>query len=98
MIESTMILPEKVTLVEVGPRDGFQFEKKIIPTELKLKIINGLIDAGIKNIQATSFVNKAVVPQMGDAEEREVLLHHRANGRPAHPVYLETGSHIVVHR
>jgi hydroxymethylglutaryl-CoA lyase len=64
-----MNLPEKVTLVEVGPRDGFQFEKKIIPTELKLKIIQGILDAGIRDIQVTSFVNPSVVPQMGDAEE-----------------------------
>jgi len=69
-----MNLPEKVTLIEVGPRDGFQFEKKIIPTELKLRIINGLLEAGIRNIQITSFVNPAVVPQMGDAEELIKLL------------------------
>jgi len=69
-----MKLPEKVTLIEVGPRDGFQLEKKPIPTELKLRIIIGLVDAGIKNIQVTSFVNPAVVPQMGDAEELIKLL------------------------
>jgi hydroxymethylglutaryl-CoA lyase len=69
-----MNLPEKVTLIEVGPRDGFQLEKKLIPTELKLRIINGLIDAGIRSIQVTSFVNPAVVPQMGDAEELIKLL------------------------
>ncbi|MDP3284000.1 MAG: hydroxymethylglutaryl-CoA lyase, partial [Desulfobacterales bacterium] len=69
-----MNLPEKVTLIEVGPRDGFQLEKKLIPTELKLRIINGLLDAGIRNIQVTSFVNPAVVPPMGDAEELIKLL------------------------
>ncbi|MFO7665383.1 MAG: hydroxymethylglutaryl-CoA lyase [Desulfobacterales bacterium] len=69
-----MNLPETATLIEVGPRDGFQFEKKIIPTKLKLKIINGLLDAGIKNIQVTSFVNPSIVPQMGDAEELISLL------------------------
>ena len=69
-----MALPEKVTLIEVGPRDGFQFEKKIIPTELKLKIIKGLLDAGIVNIQVASFVNPAVIPQMGDTEELIRLL------------------------
>jgi hydroxymethylglutaryl-CoA lyase len=74
MIERPMNLPEKATLVEVGPRDGFQFEKKILPTELKLKIINDLIDAGIRNIQAASFVNSSIVPQMGDAEELVKLL------------------------
>lgn len=74
MIDITMIFPEKVTLIEVGPRDGFQFEKKIIPTALKIRIINGLLDAGIRNIQVASFVNSSVVPQMGDAEDLIKLL------------------------
>ena len=66
-------LPDKVTLIEVGPRDGFQFEKKIIPTNLKAEIISGLVYAGLKDIQVTSFVHPEVVPQMADAEE---LLRH----------------------
>jgi len=61
-------LPDKVTLIEVGPRDGFQFENKIIPTNLKVEIISDLVDAGIKDIQVTSFVHPDVVPQMADAE------------------------------
>jgi hydroxymethylglutaryl-CoA lyase len=60
--------PKKVTLIEVGPRDGFQFEAKIIPTDLKIEIISCLVNAGIKNIQVTSFVNPRLVPQMADAE------------------------------
>ena len=48
-------LPEKINLIEVGPRDGFQFEKKIIPTNLKVEIISGLVDAGLKDIKVTSF-------------------------------------------
>ncbi len=62
-------LPKQVTLIEVGPRDGFQFEKQIIPTDLKLEIIGGLIDAGLKHIQVASFVHPARVPQMADAED-----------------------------
>ena len=62
-------LPKKVTLIEVGPRDGFQFEKKIIPANLKVEIISGLVDAGLKDIQVTSFVHPDVVPQMADAED-----------------------------
>jgi hydroxymethylglutaryl-CoA lyase len=62
-------LPKRVTLIEVGPRDGFQFEKKIIPTELKVEIVRGLLAAGLKQIQVTSFVHPAKVPQMADAEE-----------------------------
>lgn len=61
--------PPRVTLLEVGPRDGFQFEQAVISTELKLEMVQGLIAAGLKNIQVTSFVNPRKVPQMADAEE-----------------------------
>lgn len=64
-----MSFPDDVLLCEVGPRDGFQFEDKAIPTELKLEIIEGLADAGLRRIQATSFVHPTWVPQMADAEE-----------------------------
>ena len=62
-------LPATVTLIEVGPRDGFQFEKRLIPTDLKLAVIEGLVAAGMHQIQVTSFVHPAKVPQMADAEE-----------------------------
>ena len=61
--------PKKATLIEVGPRDGFQFESRTLPTEIKLEIIEGLVDAGLRHIQITSFVNPARVPQMADAEQ-----------------------------
>ena len=57
-----------VELCEVGPRDGFQFESKPVPTDLKLSIIRRLADAGIPRIQVTSFVHPKRVPQMADAE------------------------------
>lgn len=60
--------PKTVTLVEVGPRDGFQFEKTVVPTERKLDVIERLADAGLRRIQVTSFVHQAKVPQMADAE------------------------------
>ena len=60
--------PKRVTLIEVGPRDGFQFESRTIPTSLKAEIIGGLVAAGITHIQATSFVHPDRVPQMADAE------------------------------
>ncbi len=62
-------LIDKVELIEVGPRDGFQFEDKIIPVVLKKDIISGLVDAGLKHIQVTSFVHPEKVPQMADADE-----------------------------
>jgi hydroxymethylglutaryl-CoA lyase len=64
-----MNLPEKVNLIEVGPRDGFQAESQPIPTELKAKIIKALGRAGIRHLQVTSFVHPLWVPQMADAEE-----------------------------
>jgi len=61
--------PASALLCEVGPRDGFQFESVPIPTSLKVKTIQELIDAGLKRIQMTSFVHPERVPQMADAEE-----------------------------
>ncbi len=67
-------LPETVTLIEVGPRDGFQSEKKIIPTPLKIDIISGLSAAGFKMIQVGSFVSPRRVPQMADTDRLPGLL------------------------
>lgn len=58
-----------IEICEVGPRDGLQNEKKPISTDQKVEMISRLIDAGIKKIEAVSFVNPKVVPQMADAEE-----------------------------
>ncbi len=63
-----MHLPASVELCEVGPRDGFQFEEKPIPTDMKLRVIGRLLDAGLRRIQVTSFVHPRLVPQMADAE------------------------------
>lgn len=60
--------PTSASLVEVGPRDGFQFEKRVVPTAEKLSIIARLVAAGLNQIQVVSFVNPAKVPQMADAE------------------------------
>ena len=64
-----MNLPKKVTIVEVGPRDGFQSIKEFIPTPLKLQIIEKLIEANFKKIEITSFVSPKAIPQMKDAKE-----------------------------
>jgi len=64
----TANLPKEVTLIEVGPRDGFQFEKQMIPTGMKVEVIGDLVAAGLKHIQVASFVNPSRVPQMADAE------------------------------
>ena len=64
-----MDFPSQVTIVEVGPRDGFQNEKQFIPTDKKIEIINALSRTGLKNIQVTSFVHPKAIPQLADAEE-----------------------------
>ncbi|MCA0175477.1 MAG: hydroxymethylglutaryl-CoA lyase [Proteobacteria bacterium] len=61
-----MNLPTRVTLVEVGPRDGLQNEKQPVPTEVKVELIQRLQAAGLKEIEATSFVSPKWVPQMAD--------------------------------
>ncbi len=62
----TMPLPTRVKIVEVGPRDGLQNEKQLVPTEIKIELIERLADAGVRVIEATSFVSPKWVPQMGD--------------------------------
>jgi len=64
-----MNLPEEINIIEVGPRDGFQNIKEFIATDVKIDIIKRLIDANIKKIEVTSFVNPKLIPQMSDARE-----------------------------
>jgi len=70
-------LPAKVTIYEVGPRDGLQNEKTTIPTEVKVELIVRLLDAGLSPVEATSFVHPRWVPQLADAAELETLLAER---------------------
>lgn len=63
------LLPERVSIREVGPRDGLQNEDLILSTAQKIALINGLADSGIQYIEAGSFVNPRVVPQMADTTE-----------------------------
>ncbi len=62
-------LPLQVKIVEVGPRDGLQNEKEIIPVEVKVELINRLTAAGFPNIEAASFVSPKWVPQMATSSE-----------------------------
>jgi len=59
---------EKIEMVEVGPRDGLQNESVLLTTSQKLEFIDRALDAGIRRIEAASFVNAKLVPQMADAE------------------------------
>ena len=60
---------KKISLLEVGPRDGFQNLKQFLPTEKKLEIIDGLISTGVTKMEITSFVSPKAIPQMADAAE-----------------------------
>ena len=59
----------KVLIYEVGPRDGLQNEKEIVPTEEKIALINHLSEAGFQKIEAASFVSPKWVPQLADGDE-----------------------------
>ncbi|MFG2918979.1 hydroxymethylglutaryl-CoA lyase [Kitasatospora sp. NPDC048298] len=62
-------LPEEVRIHEVGPRDGLQNEKSLVPVEVKAEFIARLAAAGLRTVEATSFVHPKWVPQLADAEE-----------------------------
>ncbi len=65
----SMRLPKFVRMVEVGPRDGLQNEKQIVPTEVKIGLVDRLTDAGLTAIEAGSFVSPKWVPQMADTPD-----------------------------
>lgn len=62
-------LPKSVNLMEVGPRDGLQIEPTILTTAQKLELLDAIAEAGVKEIEAGSFVNPKAVPQMADSED-----------------------------
>ncbi len=64
-----MKLPKRVTISEVGTRDGFQIEPEFIPTDLKIEVVDRLSATGMPRIEVTSFVHPKAVPQLKDAEE-----------------------------
>ena len=61
-----MKLPAHVKLVDVGPRDGLQNEKQPVPAAIKIELVHRLQEAGLKNIEVTSFVSPKWIPQMAD--------------------------------
>jgi hydroxymethylglutaryl-CoA lyase len=79
-------LPKAVRLREVGPRDGFQNEPEVIPTEEKVRLIGMLADAGLKRIEVTSFVRPDVIPQLADGAE--VLSRFEPRGGVAYSVLI----------
>src|SRR5690242_640777 len=62
-------LPDRVTIYEVGPRDGLQNESELVPTAVKAELVRRLLAAGLPVVEATSFVHPRWVPQLADAED-----------------------------
>ncbi len=62
-------VPSAVSIREVGPRDGFQNEPEVLPTAVKVELINALARTGLRRLEATSFVRPDVIPQLADASE-----------------------------
>ena len=62
-----MKFPAQVKIVDVGPRDGLQNEKAPVPAAVKIELVHRLQDAGLTEIEVTSFVSPNWVPQMADA-------------------------------
>ena len=73
--------PRAVRIYEVGPRDGLQNESTVLPTEAKLRFIEALADAGLREIEATSFVAPRAIPPLADADALMLRLPRR-NGAP----------------
>ncbi|MEJ2514348.1 MAG: hydroxymethylglutaryl-CoA lyase [Gammaproteobacteria bacterium] len=81
-----MSLPERVRVVEVGPRDGLQNESRSVPAEVKVELIRRLADAGLPVVEATSFVSPRWIPQLADAAEVFRALERRPG--TAYPVLV----------
>lgn len=84
MVCSRAGFPSRVTVYEVGPRDGLQNEAAIVPAAIKVEFIRRLLSSGLQTVELTSFVPRAWVPQLGDAEEVMAALGTDATaaGRP----------------
>ncbi len=76
-----MKYPSKVKLVEVGARDGLQNEKTPVPAAVKIELVHRLQDAGLTEIEVTSFVSPKWVPQMADAVEVMAGIHRKPGVR-----------------
>ena len=87
-----MQVPERVTICEVGTRDGFQIEPEFIPTERKIEVVDLLAEAGVPRIEVTSFVHPRAVPQLRDAEAVMAAIRRRPGTRYAALVPNDKGA------
>ncbi len=86
-VEPIAGMPDRVTIYEVGPRDGLQNEQSVVPVEVKSEFVGRLLGAGLQTVELTSFVPRQWVPQLGDAEELMELLGPAGLG-PQRPVLV----------
>jgi len=70
-------LPPEVSIYEVSPRDGLQNESAQVPTHAKVRLIEALVDAGLRRVEVTSFVSAKWVPQMSDADQVAQMIERR---------------------
>jgi hydroxymethylglutaryl-CoA lyase len=87
-----MQVPERVTICEVGTRDGFQIEPDFISTEQKVEVVDLLSEAGVPRIEVTSFVHPKAVPQLRDAEAVMASIRRRPGTRYAALVPNDKGA------
>jgi hydroxymethylglutaryl-CoA lyase len=87
-----MQVPARVTICEVGTRDGFQIEPEFIPTEQKIEVVDRLTEAGVPRIEVTSFVHPKAVPQLRDAEAVMAAIRRRPGTRYAALVPNDKGA------
>lgn len=87
MVEPAAGLPDRITIYEVGARDGLQNEKSVVPTGVKAEFVRRMIDAGLDTIETTSFVPPSWIPQLSDATELVDALGQEAR-RATRPVLV----------
>jgi hydroxymethylglutaryl-CoA lyase len=85
LVFPTAALPQRVTVYEVGPRDGLQAESVVVPTPIKAELCRRLVAAGVQALEVTSFVSPSWVPALADAED---LLQDLRGATPARTVCL----------
>jgi hydroxymethylglutaryl-CoA lyase len=88
-----------ITLVDVAPRDGLQSDGAVVPTPAKLELLERIAAAGIRRVEATSFVNPSRVPQMADAAElMAAVAARRAGAAPDDPMVATSFIGLVLNR
>ena len=88
-------LPQRVRIVEVGPRDGLQNESRIVPTGKKAEFIRMLAAAGLTEIEVASFVHPKWVPQLADAQELMMLVGQSPVGKTVPVKVLRDGNELT---